>query len=79
MLVPVLAPELQLESILVRHSQSAAELPTPLARPLFSLQAVFVFALLPVMTMVRGMTLAELPGYVARGEPAAYRTLKGSL
>lgn len=29
---------------------------------------MFVFALLPVMTTIKGMSMADLPGYVSRGE-----------
>jgi hypothetical protein len=34
-------------------------------------QAVFVFALLPLMTTLRGMALTDLPEYVTRGAAAA--------
>lgn len=48
----------------------APVLPLPhLARSCL-LQAGFVFALLPVMTTLRGMSLADLPAYVARGAPS---------
>jgi hypothetical protein len=31
-------------------------------------QSFFVFLLLPIMTALRGMSLTELPGYLAQGE-----------
>ena len=31
-------------------------------------QSLFVFLLLPIMTALRGMSLADLPGYLAQGE-----------
>ena len=31
-------------------------------------QSFFVFLLLPIMTALRGMSITELPGYLAQGE-----------